>query len=140
MDIKLGWPQVAKYNYFPGWHQPATCSHLLMNKNAYDALPDAFKAMIDVAGRAQVIYTYAEREAMQADAMIEMRDRHRVQTKRWSDQDLATFEKVWLEVIAEESARDPTFKKVADHYLEFRKKYAIWGDAQSVKSTYQNSK
>jgi TRAP-type mannitol/chloroaromatic compound transport system substrate-binding protein len=136
MDIQLGFHQVAKHNYFPGWHQPSTCSHLLMNRRAFDALPDAYKAMIDVAGRAQLIYTYAESEAMQFNVMIEMRDKHKVQIRRWSDQDLATFEKAWLEVIAEESAKDPTFRKVADHYLAFRKQYAIWGDAQSAKPTY----
>ena len=34
----------------------------------------------------------------------------------------------------------PAFKKVADHYLDFRKKYAVWGDAQVVKPTYLSSK
>jgi len=140
MDIKLGFHQVAKYNYFPGWHQPATCSHLLMNKKAWDALPDAYKAMIEIAGRAQMLYTYVESQAMQPDAMIEMRDKYKVQMKRWSDQDLAAFEKAWLEVIAEESAKDATFKKVADHYLAFRKKFAVWGDAQTIKPTYLENK
>ena len=140
MDIKLGFHQVAKYNYFPGWHQPATCSHLLINKKAWDALPDSYKAMVEIAGRAQIAYTYVESEAMQSDAMIEMRDRYKVQVKRWSDQDLTAFEKAWHEVLAEESEKDPNFKKIADHYLEFRKKYAIWGDAQSIKPTYQGNK
>ena len=40
-------------------------------------------------------------------------------------------------MIKEESAKDPLFKKIADHYLDFRKKYAIWGDAQVLKPTYQ---
>ena len=93
-----------------------------------------------VAGRAQVAYTYAESEAMQFDVMAEMRDKYKVQVKRWSDEDLAAFEKAWLEVIKDESAKDETFKKVADHYLDFRKKYAIWGDAQVVKPTYLSSK
>ena len=70
-----------------------------MNKKAFDALPDQYKAMIEVAGQAQVAYTYAETEAMQFDAMAEMRDKHKVQIKRWSDKDLATFEKAWLEVL-----------------------------------------
>ena len=43
-------------------------------------------------------------------------------------------------MIRDESAKDATFKKVADHYLDFRKKYAIWGDAQVVKPTYLSSK
>jgi TRAP-type mannitol/chloroaromatic compound transport system substrate-binding protein len=108
-----------------------------MNKKAYDALPDAYKAMIEVAGQAQVIVTYAETEAMQFDVMAEMRDKHKVNVKRWSDNDLAAFEKAWLEVIQDESAKDPLFKKVADHYLDFRKKYAIWGESQVMKPTYQ---
>jgi TRAP-type mannitol/chloroaromatic compound transport system substrate-binding protein len=40
-------------------------------------------------------------------------------------------------VLAEESARDATFKRVADHYLNWRKTYKIWGDAQELKTTYQ---
>jgi TRAP-type mannitol/chloroaromatic compound transport system substrate-binding protein len=136
MDMKLGFHQIAKFNYFPGWHQLVSCSEFLMNKKAYDALPDTHKAMIEVAANAQVAVTYAETEATQFDVMAEMRDKHKVQVKRWSDKDLAAFEKAWLEVIQEESAKDPLFKKVADHYLDFRKKYAIWGDAQVVKPTY----
>ena len=89
MDVKLGFYQIAKFNYFPGWHQQVSCSELLMNKAAYDKLPDPYKAMIEVAGQAQVIVTFAESEAMQFGVMAEMRDKHRVQVKRWSDKDLA---------------------------------------------------
>ena len=42
-------------------------------------------------------------------------------------------------MIKEESAKDPLFKKIADHYLDFRKKYAIWGDAQFMKPTYHEA-
>jgi TRAP-type mannitol/chloroaromatic compound transport system substrate-binding protein len=136
MDIKLGFHQVAKFNYFPGWHQQVSCSEFLMNKAAYDKLPPAYKAMIEVAGQAQVIYTYAESEATQFGVMAEMRDKHKVQVKRWTDKDLATFEQAWLDVLKEESAKSPGFKKVADHYLDFRKKYAIWGTSQLMKPTY----
>lgn len=140
MDVKLGFHQIAKFNYFPGWHQQVSCSHLLMNKKAWDSLPDSYKAMLEVAGQAQIAVTYAETEAFQFDVMAEMRDKHKVQIKRWSDKDLATFEKTWLEVIREESAKDPLFKKIADHYLDFRKRYAIWGEAQALKATYQSEK
>ena len=138
MDMKLGFHQIAKFNYFPGWHQLVSCSELLMNKKAWEALPDNYKAMIEVAAGRQVAQTYAESEAMQFDVMAEMRDKYKVQVKRWSDTDLAAFEKAWFEVIKEESAKDPIFKKVADHFLDFRKKYAIWGDAQVVKPTYHS--
>jgi TRAP-type mannitol/chloroaromatic compound transport system substrate-binding protein len=116
-----------------------SCSEFLMNKKAWDALPDQYKAMIEVAGQAQVAYTYAETEAQQFEAMAEMRDKHKVQVKRWSDKDLAVLEKAWLEVLQEQSAKDPLFKKIADHYLDFRRRYAIWGEAQALKATYQSN-
>jgi len=136
MDIKLGFHQIAKFNYFPGWHQQVSCGEVLMNKKAWDALPDTYKAMIEIAGEAQVTFTYAETEATQFEVMAEMRDKHKVQIKRWDDKALAAFEKGWLEVIKDESAKDPLFKKVADHYLDFRKRYAIWGESQVMKPTY----
>jgi TRAP-type mannitol/chloroaromatic compound transport system substrate-binding protein len=137
MDIKLGFHQIAKFNYFPGWHQQVSCSELLMNKKAYDALPENYKAMIQIATQAQTIYTYAETEFTQFGVMAEMRDKHQVQVKRWPDNMLKAYEAAWLEVLKEESASDPLFKKVADHYLAFRKNYAIWGESQVMKPTYQ---
>src|SRR5687767_10216631 len=83
MDIKLGFHQIAKYNYFPGWHQQVSCGHLLMNKAAWDKLPDNYKAMIEVAGQAQASFNFAESEAGQFDVMAEMRDKHKVEIKRW---------------------------------------------------------
>ncbi len=137
MDIKLGFHQIAKFNYFPGWHQQTSCSEILMNKKAFEALPENYRAMIQVAATAQVAYTYAETEATQFGVMKEMRDKYGVQVKRWPDDILKTYEKAWLEVVAEESAKDPLFKKISDHYLAFRKEYALWGQAQFMKPTYQ---
>lgn len=136
MDIKLGFHQIAKFNYFPGWHQQSSCSEILMNKKTFDALPKSYQRMVKVAATAQVAMTYAETEAQQFDEMAVMRDKHGVMVKRWSDTDLAKMEQAWLDVIKEESANDPLFKKVADDYLAFRKKYNIWGEAQSMKPTY----
>ena len=37
MDIRLGFHQIAKFNYYPGWHQQISCSEFLMNKEKFDA-------------------------------------------------------------------------------------------------------
>ncbi len=137
MDIKLGFHQIAKNNYYPGWHQQVSCSEFLMNKAKFEALPDNYQAMIEIAAMRQTIYTYAETEAMNFQAMGEMKEKYGVTNRRWTDDQLAVFERAWIEVLAEKSADDPTFKRVADHYLNFRKKYKLWGDAQALKATYQ---
>ena len=57
IDIKLGFYQIAKNNYYPGWHQQVSCSEILMNKKAYDALPESYKAMIEIAAGESVAHT-----------------------------------------------------------------------------------
>jgi len=136
MDINYGFYQIAKNNYFPGWHQQTSCSELLMNKAKYDALPGQYKAVLTAALGDAIIHTYAESEAKNPDAMQKMAKDHGVKVQVWRDDQLAVFEKHWNEVVVEESAKDAYFKEVADNFYAFRKNYAIWGDAQRMKSTY----
>ena len=136
MDIKYGFHQIAKFNYYPGWHQQTSVSEVLMNKAKFDALPEEYKAMIEIAAGDNVLHTYAETEALNPGAMNEMLEKYQVQNKRWSDADLAVFEKAWNDVVSEQSAKDPWFKEIAESYYAFRKVYATWGAAQAMKPTY----
>jgi TRAP-type mannitol/chloroaromatic compound transport system substrate-binding protein len=137
MDVALGFHQIAKNNYYPGWHQQVSVSELLMNKAAWDKLSEQHKRIIQVALNDAVIHTYVETEAKNPPVMQEMKDKHKVTNRRWSDEDLKVLEKAWLEVLEAESGKDPLFKKVADHFLAWRKVYKIWGDAQELKNSYQ---
>ena len=137
IDQALGFHQIAKFNYFPGWHQQTSVSELLINRQEWEKLSEQNKTLIKLALGESVLNTYAETEARQFEVMAEMRAKQGVQVKRWPDDVLKAFEKAWTEVLAEESAKDPLFKKVADSYLGFREKYQIWGQAQELKPTYQ---
>ena len=136
IDQNLGFYQIAKNNYYPGWHQQVSCSELLMNRDAFNKLPDNYKAMIEMAAGNGVIETYADTEAKNPAAMNNMLSKYGVTNHRWDDATLATFEKAWREVVKEESAKDPFFKKIADSFYSFRDVYRGWGEAQSLKGTY----
>ncbi|MBM84920.1 MAG: C4-dicarboxylate ABC transporter [Rhodospirillaceae bacterium] len=136
MDIDYGFYQIAKNNYYPGWHQQISIGELLVNKGKHDGLHKAHQMMLDVGCKANMVIEYAETEAKNPAAMMKMKTEYGVTNRRWKDSDLAVLEKAWREVVAEESAKDATFKEFADSYFAFRKIYKIWGDAQSLKSTY----
>jgi TRAP-type mannitol/chloroaromatic compound transport system substrate-binding protein len=136
MDLALGFHQIAKNNYYPGWHQQASVSELLINRQKWNELSEQHKMILNLALGEAIIHTFAETEAKNPPVMQEMKDKHNVTNRRWSDDDLKTLEKAWLEVLQEESAKDPLFKKAADSYLAWRKTYKIWGDAQALKSSY----
>ena len=136
IDIGYGFYQIAKNNYFPGWHQQSSVSEFLMNKTKFEALPEAYQEMIRSASYTQVIYTHAAADSQQFGAMKIMQEKHGVKIHRWKDEQLAVFEKAWREVVAEESAKDALFKEFADSYYAFRNGFKLWGDAQLMKATY----
>jgi len=136
MDIKYGFYQIAKNNYFPGWHQQVSINQLLVNKEIWDALPDQYQAMIEIACGESLLSTYVETEAANPKALVEMSEKYGVNVRRWTDEQIGVFEKAWNEVIVEDSAKDPIFKRVADSYAAFRKEYSVWGTAQSLDATY----
>ena len=136
MDIKYGFYQIAKNNYFPGWHQQVSISQLLINKKKWDGLADNYKAMVELGCGDSIHHTYAETEYVNPFAMVEMGTKYGVKTRRWRDDQIAVFEKAWNDVVAEDSAKDPVFKRVNESYRKFRKAYAKWGAAQSLKPTY----
>ncbi len=128
LDEKLAFYQVAKYYYFPGWHQQASLIDLFINKARWDAMADSQKAVIELACGDMVRQIMAEGEATQWKAMQAMRDQHEVKIMRWPPAILKAYEKAWNEVVAEESAGNPNFKKVYDSYSKFRDNYKIWRD------------
>jgi TRAP-type mannitol/chloroaromatic compound transport system substrate-binding protein len=136
MDIDLGFYQVAKYNYYPGWHQQSSIGELLMNKTAWEALDDQNQAILQASCGWNIYVNYAETEAKNPAAMNKMLQEYGVTNVRWTDEELTAFQKAWNEVLQEQSAQDADFKKIADSYTAFRKVYKTWGDAQALKPTY----
>ena len=125
MDQPLKFYTVAKYYYFPGWHQQATFFDLYVNKAVWDTLPEKHQALIETACGDTMRETIAAGEAAQWKAMKEMQAEG-VQFKRWSPKILVALEKAWNEVVAEESAKNPNFKRVHESYAAFRDNYSIW--------------
>ena len=55
-------------------------------------------------------------------------DQRGVENRYWSEQMLELFRAKWDEVVAEESAKDPQFKKIWSKLVAFRGNYATWSE------------
>src|SRR6056300_2050160 len=51
-DRTLGLNEVAKFYYFPGWHEPGAMLEFTVNANALAELPEDLKAIVKYAARA----------------------------------------------------------------------------------------
>lgn len=133
IDRGLGFYRVAKYNYFPGWHQQSTVQELLINLDSWKSLSAGQQKMIDLACHEATVRQFASGEAGQAE-IIRKNEADGVTTLTWPDEFLAAFHKAWDEVIADEVASNPDSKRVWDSLSRFREEYAIWGDRAYLKS------
>ncbi len=125
MDLTLGFHQVAKFYYFPGWHQMSTLNELIISKQKWAELSDTQKFQIETACEATMLKQFAEGEAVQGNAMREIESKG-VQIKYWSKEFLDLFKKTWEEVAKEQAEKSPEFKKAWDSYSKFREEYKIW--------------
>ncbi len=127
IDITLGLNQIAKHNYFPGWHQQSTSNELLVNMDKWNGLTDGQRAMLETGCLAELARMIAEGEASQFEAM-QANVASGVTNHRWPDEILAQFEAAWEEVLAEEIAANPDVKKAWDSISTFRSNFKIWKD------------
>ena len=104
MDMTLGFHQVAKHYYFPGWHQMSTFNHLYISKAKWAELSSTQKAIVKAACDANMLEQFAEGEAKQFAAMKELQAKG-VTLHYWPKEILAAYEKTWSEVAAEQAAK-----------------------------------
>lgn len=125
IDKRIGVSKIAKYNYYPGWHQQATAMELLINKDVWNGMSETQQAVITQLCRAATLDALANGEAIQAPVMAENLS-NGVKNVYWSDEMLATFKNKWDEVVEEQKTADPAFAKIWADLSSFRESYAIW--------------
>ena len=126
IDARLGFHKIAKYNYFPGWHQPSTLFELLVNKAVWEDLSERAQAQIEAACLANITTNLAEGEATNFAAMVDNAENNGVILKQWSPEMLALFEENWNAVAEELAAEDAYFAEVWADLQEYREGYRTW--------------
>ncbi|MGH1484829.1 MAG: TRAP transporter substrate-binding protein [Cellvibrionaceae bacterium] len=125
IDKRIGVSKIAKYNYYPGWHQQATVFELMVNKDTWKKMSKTQQAVITQLCRAATLDALALGEAIQAPVMRE-NAANGVKNMYWSDEMLSTFKTTWEEVVEEQKAKDADFAKIWADLSAFRADYALW--------------
>ncbi len=136
-DLSLGFYQVAKYYYSPGYHEPGTALQMMVNKPAYDALPDDLKAILAHAATAANDDIYAEYVANSGPALRALVQRHGVQLRIVPRQILMAMGDAANELLADVAGIDDLSRRIVESYLAYRAAVVPWttvGELQFLKS------
>jgi TRAP-type mannitol/chloroaromatic compound transport system substrate-binding protein len=125
VDQALGFNRIARYNYYPGWHQPATTSHLAVNENAWQALSAADRAIFETACTAGAMRNLANSEATQGAIIAGFPDIG-VSAETLPMEVLRELERITIDVLDQEAAKDDHFARILESQRAFRADYAHW--------------
>jgi TRAP-type mannitol/chloroaromatic compound transport system substrate-binding protein len=136
-DEKLGFYQVAKYYYYPGWWEPGVTMGLLINLEEFNALPVSYQQVLKaVSGE-----TFADRLAAYDNAnpvaLQRLVNDHGVIVREYSKD---IMDAAWREsnaYLEEQSAEDASFRRVYESYRAFRDMQ--WSYAKGNELAYQLS-
>ncbi|MFK7933624.1 MAG: TRAP transporter substrate-binding protein [Saprospiraceae bacterium] len=127
-DYKMGFHEIAKYYYTPGWHEPGTVLEVIFNKEKFAALPRHLQVIMETAALRCNNWMLAEQEALNGDSLRKLIDEEGVEVRKFSEEILDTLRTYTDEFIAEITATDPTSKRVYESYHRFRKNVANWSN------------
>lgn len=126
-DYLMGFNKIAKYYYYPGWHEPGSPLELIINKNAYEGLPDDLKEILKTAAAASNVMMLSGFEAKNTEYYFKMKSEG-VQFRKFPDEIINFFKKMTKEVISDIINSDPKSKKIFDSYSKFQKNISQWND------------
>lgn len=138
-DLAFGFYKVAKYYYYPGFHEPGTTLSCGINKGLYDSLSDAHRALIQTACAAQNSISLSEYNAKNGDALDTLMNKHGVKLRKFSTETMTALFKASQDVMEEVAQTDETTRKIYDSFTSFRTKVARWTDISDQEYTKQRA-
>ncbi len=120
-DLNLGLHTVWKNYYLQGLHQSTDVGELLFNKGFYDKLSPDLKEILKTAALASMAETYAFNVWRNAQAVVELREKHGVQIMDTPKDFFPEFVRATNVVLDRYAGKDPFFKEVLDSQRYFAK-------------------
>ena len=125
-DYKMGFHEIAKYYYYPGWHETGTELEFTVNKDKFEALPSDLQEIVRSAClrvNDWLLYTLEYQNAL---FLEKIKNETEVQLKQFPDAVIQSLKMTAQKEIAEIANKDEMSKKIFASYQAFRKRIAPW--------------
>jgi TRAP-type mannitol/chloroaromatic compound transport system substrate-binding protein len=137
-DLAFGLYKVAKFYYYPGWHEPSSILEAIINKQVFDALPPDLQSIVMNACKVvnqDMLAEYTARNPADLQTLI---TKHEVQLRRFPEDVLLRLRALSERVVAEIAEKDAFSSKVYASYKKFLAQAREWSDVCEL--TYLQSR
>ncbi len=125
-DVAFGLHKAARYYYYPGWHEPGPTLEAIVNKEAWESLPDDLKAIVELAAQAVNNDMLAEFVHGNATALVQLMDDPNVEIRAFPADVLELLRGHTEAIVNEMAANDPAIARINESFKAYREKAAAW--------------
>ncbi len=118
----LGLSNITKHAIVPAIWQPSVLADFLINKQAYDALPEDLKAILETAIKSYTLSTTLINKNQDFVALQAFKDKGTV-ISSWSDEDLAKWRQASDKILKEYASKDDFTKRLIEAKQAYKAKY-----------------
>ena len=127
-DLAFGFYKVAKYYYYPGWHEPGSTIEALINEKAFNALPKDLQSIVLAACKVTNMDMISEYTARNNQALDTLINKHNVKVLPLPDDVLKTLRQLSDQVVLELANTNPLAKTIYASVTQFRGQVSEWGN------------
>lgn len=131
-DYLMGFYKIAKYYYYPGWHEPGTVLELIVNRRFFERLPKDLQEIVRTAAYRSNLWILSEFESKNNLYLKKLLKEHKVRLKRFPEDVLKAFKRYTEEVLEELVSADPLSKKVYRSFKSFQKDVLEWAKVSEM--------
>ena len=113
-DMTVGFHTIWKHYYVTSMHEPAGILEVLFNGDVWKALAPDLQQIVQSAAIEAALRSQSTYNRLNAEALAELRDKHGVKIERTPEDILTKTLEVWDQIVKEEEAKNPFFRKVYD--------------------------
>lgn len=124
-DEKLGFYRVAKHYYYPGWWEPGPSMSLLVNQQAFDALPKVYQEVFAAAAQEAGAVMQQRYDQKNPAAMERLRQTDIV-IKPFAQDILRGSRDAAEQLMSDQADKDPAYRTILDEWRAFRKASHAW--------------
>ncbi|MGQ9735384.1 MAG: TRAP transporter substrate-binding protein [Thermaceae bacterium] len=124
-DEKLGFYKVAKFYYYPGWHEPGPQLSFYVNLKEWQKLPKEYQQAFEAAAAEANLGMLAKYDQVNPPALQRLL-RAGVRLRKWPNEIMQAAQKTAFALYEEEASKDATYRKVYAAWKKFREEEYRW--------------
>ncbi len=116
IDLELGFYQLAKYYYYPSWHQPFTLLELMINLDSWNSIPLSQQLLIVSECKTNINFGLVKQESLIPEALKKLESKG-VIINETPKAIMPYLMKAWEEILIDERKNNEEFNGVYEAWL-----------------------